>query len=265
MIVEIFVFGIIIKTHHGIIKGVNIMKKPSVLPIILLLLIIEFSISTCFGIDGLKDNVAKKLLFDFQVYSNKNPTYYNLVMASDKAIGILGIYRANFNKNDLDLVSKRYSEIKKSLDFSTVYFGYSKSGLHFIALTQPQMSHNFDFSEVMNQIRGDENETSFLNDIGLLPLNKKYYAIDIYVEDLFKRQKLTKLDIFISEERKELQRPITILKDDMFNELLLKYKRNCNNDKIIENGKWKLYLFKNSVGFPDITITCESENIILTN
>ena len=241
------------------------MKKSWVLSIILLLMTIEFSISICFGIDGLKDNVAKKLLFDFQVYSNRNPTYYNLVMASDKAIGILGIYRDNFNKNDLTFVSKKYSEIKESLDFSTIYFGYSKSGLHFIALAQPKMSHNFDFSEVMNQIRGDENETSFLNDIGLLPLNKKYYAVDIYVEDLFKKQKLTNPNIFISEEGKEIQKPITILEDDWFNELLLKYKRSYNNDKIIENGKWKLYLFKNPVGYPNISITCEGENIILTN
>jgi hypothetical protein len=241
------------------------MKKSRVLLIILLLMTIEFSMSICYGVDGLKDSVAKKLLLDFQVYSNKNPTYYNLVMASDKAIGILGIYRANFNESELALVSKKYSEIKGSLDFSTVYFGYSKSGLHFIVLAQPQMTHNFDFSEAMNKIREDESETNFLNDIGLLPLNKRYYAIDVYAEDLFKRQKFTKLNIVISEEGKELQKTITTLKDDTFDELLLKYKRNYNNDNIIENGKWKLYLFKNLVCYPDITITCGSENIILTN
>ena len=227
-----------------------------------MLFMIEVFASSCLSMDAVKGSIAKKLLFEFKTYANKEPTYYNLVIASDKAIGILGCYKNYLDSKDIAWVFKKYSQIKKSLDFSTIYFGYSKSGFHFIALAQPQMNHNFDYTDSMNKISGFETETSFLADILYLP--ESYYALDVYVEDLLGKRKVIKIGISIEEEG-ETQIPIVDLKDSDLNALLSKYNRELIYSDSINSRKWKLYLFRKSVGFPTITVTHEGEEIVLSN
>jgi hypothetical protein len=237
------------------------MKTRRNIALLILITILLALNNSCSAFDKARIDIAEKLLRDFKVYVEKNPTYLNLVLASDKANGILSVYKVYLKRDDVQWVSRKYEQIQRSLNFSTVYFGYSRSGLHFIAMAQPQMRHNYDYEEVMNSIRGLEDETVFLSEISFL--SERYYAIDLYVEDLLEKRKVIKIGISINEDG-VTQIPIVDLNDANLNTLLSKYNRKLIYSDLININKWKLYLFRESAGFPTITISHEGEEIILS-
>lgn len=232
--------------------------------LLLIIILLGFN-SSCSGIDKARADIAEKLLNDFKVYVEKNPTYLNLVLASDKANGILNVYKEFLKYDDIQWVSQKHEQIKRSLNFSTVYFGYSRSGLHFIALVQPQLSHNYDYKEVTNSIRGLEDETTFLSKIGFLPFKERYYAFDLYVEDLLENKKEISIDVFLTEKEGEVQKPIFDPNNQHFNSLLLQFNRSFDSSNLIRAKEWKLFLFKKAVGYPMITINYNREEIILSH
>lgn len=242
-----------------------ILKMARNIILLLIILIILGSNCSCSSIDKARAEIAEKLLKDFKVYIEKKPTYHNLVLASDKANGILGIYKDFLKQEDIQWVSQKHEQIKRSLHFSTVYFGYSRSGLYFIALAQPQLSHNYDYEEVMNSIRGLEDETVFLSKIGFLPSNDRYYALELYVEDLLENKKELSIDVLLTEKEGEVQKPICNPNNPNFNSLLLQFNRSFDGSKIIKSKGWKLFLFRKAIGYPTITIKCNKEEIILSH
>lgn len=231
--------------------------------IVMLLLFISLG---CSAERDPKSVVANKLLNDYKSIINlmkTEPTTYNLIRALDKANGLLGVYRDYLKNEDLVWVQKNYEALKNTLgSFSTIYFGYSKSGLHIIALAQPLMSHNFNYKEVANKIRGDNKETDFLSEIYLKP---RYYAIDLFVENLLGKPRNLNLDITVSEGD-ESQKPIfdEKVKEDI-KDILDKYHREYSPSKTISTGEWKLYIFKKDMGWPQIVIRCDNEIVKLVN
>ena len=234
-----------------------------------------------------KKNTAQKLLNEFNEYANKSSEYlekyknaendeikkqlfndyrYYTVMASDRANGIISVYKPFIDQNQLKRIYAEKEEINGKLMPSTVYTGYSSEGIHIIALAQPLITGNLGFSDTMNRIRGVKGEAVFLEEFMLLP-KKAYYVLDLYVEDLmysrndFKVDDITVMDRTAGTSVHPIEKPV----DDDLNKLLIKYDRKLDNSKSLKNKTWKLFLFDNDGGtaFPDIFVSYQNEYIDL--
>lgn len=244
-------------------------KKPYILILILFVGLLSVINSSCASNnDAKKAEIAQRLLADFRFYNGKlqqGQSHYDLIMASDRENGILTAYRAFLSETEVTEIVKGKNDIEDSLDFSTIYNGYSKSGLHFVVLAQPLMDHNFDYLEVMDRIRNYNGEGNFLANIGFLP--KSYYALDVFIEDLTGDNKDIKIGISVYSELQKLgkQYPLKNIKDLKLQELLTKSKRDLSDNDTFKSGDWKIYLFEKEVGWPDIVITYQGEEIKLSH
>lgn len=227
------------------------------------------------SLDNQLGKAAEKLLMDLREYYKKlenNYSDYYLVMASCKINGLLSVYKQYINDADLNWIIEKKTEIDNRIgDSSTIYFGYLKSGVFVIALTQPQISHNYDFEETMNKIRGTNDEANLLNDINFLE-HKGYYAIDIYADNLLGCESDVKINVSISDSVQRgddsdggTYKPIINPQDEALNDILKRYGRSVDNDNKFTYREWKLYLFEKGFAFPDIKIVVEDEEIILSN
>ncbi len=210
-------------------------------------------------------NIVKKIEEEDQ--DNFGILVDDLVIASGKANG-LNVYRSYLTADERKWILKKSREIRDKMgSFSTVYFGYTKSGLEFIVLATPTMTNNFYYANVMNQIRKDENEAYLLDDIGGIwsePRFTTFYALDVYVKDLLEYRKEFEIEMSIFYDG-EIHYPINDIEDNQIDAILTEYNRSLEDTNIIKDQQWKLYLFGEDLGWPVIKIKYEGEEIILEN
>ena len=112
-----------------------------------------------------KIEMAKKLLADFKVYYNQfNNDFedkYPQLMAFDRIVGLLGVYKEYLGNNDLIYVKEKSKYIDTNLWCSPAYFGYSKSGLHFIAFKALNLKNSYLYKNTIDD-RGTFFLSSFL-------------------------------------------------------------------------------------------------------
>lgn len=227
-------------------------------------------------IEERKKRVAQELFEEFKIIveeiETKDPDNYDIldeyfVRASGKAHGILNIYKSYLTDDEGKWVSKKAKEIwNKMGSFSTIYFGYTKSGLQFIVLAPPTMTNNFHYADIMDEIRKNENETSLLFEIGRIrskPQHNTYYALDVYVKDLLEYREEFKIEISISHDG-ETYYPTNEV-NDQIDAILSNFERSLDNNNIVKDQQWKLYLFDKDFGWPVIKIKYEGEEIILSD
>ncbi len=225
-------------------------------------------------IEERKKHVAQELFKDFENIVKKieeeNQENFkllveDLVIASGKANG-LNVYKSYLTDEERKWFSEKARKVWDRMgSFSTVYFGYTKSGLEFIVLVTPTMTNNFDYANVVNTIREDENETNMLFEIGSIRVGSGiscYYALDVYVKDLLEYREEFKIEISVSNDG-EVYHPIRGIKNDQIDAILSEYERSIDETDIIKDQQWKLYLFDEDLGWPLIKIKYEGEEIIL--
>lgn len=227
--------------------------------------------------DMKRKNIARQLLNSYKKYINdietdiKSGKFVRLkhlsdfVKASDKANGLLGVYSAYLTAEELQWVANKQQMIVDKIgNSSPVYFGYAKDGFHVIVLAQPTTTPELYYMGAMGEIRGDPDEGNFLIDFWQ-KLGKNYYVLDVYVEDLMEIRKEFKLGISISDDG-GIKYPIGYPQDEKVNEIFRQYKRgSVDNHDTIKSGDWKLYFFEEVLGFPDIRITYDGEEILPTS
>ena len=239
-------------------------------------------------IESKKSQVAVELMKDFKKYFSEAESYierknsenivdkyekdkifrsslHSLVLASEKLNAILGPYSKYFDDSKLSWVYDKKEIIDRNMgSFSTIYTGYSKSGIKFIALASPTMTGNFDYNSVVHSIRKDKNEPQFLSAVITHSHKTNYYAIDLYMEDLIGEREHCQIELLLYDDN-VIQRPIKEVKDEELKRLLLDHSRKYSKNNIIKNKEWKLFLFENKVSWPEIRIIHEGEEIILKN
>jgi hypothetical protein len=89
---------------------------------------------------------------------------HDLVVISDYIKGIkkFGVEK-DLETNLDDMESRAASYLKESIVFS----GYSSTGTHIIAISQPTTLRNGIYEDIINQIRSDDKEFRLLRDIML--------------------------------------------------------------------------------------------------
>jgi hypothetical protein len=227
-----------------------------------------------------QDNIRKadKSVNAFVDAINKNDTklskdlytdaMYDLRMTYSKYYGISGVYKSYFTNDDINSISKKLDSISNKISGGDIiHFGYSKNGIFFIVLAQPQSNVDFQSEDVINKIRNDENEANFFSDIGMSTKSGDgYYALDVYVEDLNSRNnnnEYTVDDIAISDEDGVTHASGKLQDSDLEN-ILSKYKRNIEWNNTLINKGWKMFLFDTKgVRLPKIEIKYKGEDIIL--
>ncbi len=227
-------------------------------------------------IEERKKQVAHELFEDFKIrvqeIEKKEQDNYEIlvddvVIASGKTHA-LDIYKWYLGDDERNWYIEKKVEVRNRLEgFSTVYFGYTKSGLEIIVLATPTMTNNFYYSSVMDKIRNDDNITNLLFEIGRIRVGSgisRYYTLDVYVKDLLEYREEFEIEISISF-RGDTYYPINDIENDQIDAILAKYNRNLDDTNIIKNEQWKLYLFDEELGWPLIKIRYEGEEVILEN
>ena len=187
------------------------------------------------------------------------------VRASGKAQS-LKVYQSYLTVDERKWMLEKGREIRNQMgSFSTIYYGYTKSGLQFIVLATPTMTNNFYYSDIMDKIRKDENEANLLFEIGGIwskPRHSRYYALDVYVKDLLEYRKEFKIALSISFDG-ETYYPDNTLENSQIDATLSYYGRSLDDTDIIKDQEWKLYLFEEMISWPVIKIKYEGEEVIL--
>ncbi|KPV57197.1 hypothetical protein QJ48_23435 [Paenibacillus sp. A3] len=217
---------------------------------------------------GTRKEAGLRLLNEFSYYVAKieqgNASKYNLIMASDRARGL-----ANFNINDetAKWLALKQDEIKRNLKDSLVYSGYSVSGVHFIALTHPITQKQQAYKEAVNQLRGLEDEYDFLSDIikrtDSRSIETSYFAVDVFAEDMFGEKKEITIKNISIPSKKSKSSSISKPNDKRLTESLSIFRREINDDLIIPNSKWKIFLFNGDSPTDEIIIQHDGELVSL--
>jgi hypothetical protein len=114
-----------------------------------------------------------------------------------------------------------------------------------VSVVQPIGDEYKDFYEVMNEIRGSNDEVEFLqglNDLG-------YYAVDIYVEDMLeldRRIPCNGIKLYNTDATNTTEIFDNISKmpeDDQLQDYLNKFNRQANFSNELQNKEWNLFLF----------------------
>ncbi|MCT4686973.1 hypothetical protein [Vallitalea sp.] len=193
--------------------------------------------------------------------AEKTPTHENIIKAHIIGKVFDNLYIEESDRKSID--DKRIFLQDNISSFSVIYSGFSSDNIQFIAIIQPQMSNNFDFTDLVNNITGVNNEMDILSNIMTIEPDY-FYAIDLYSEDLLDSKDKIKIDnlqlkfdneyeSFINRDTKEI------------NAYLDEYGRKMKTDLSLNNKSWNLFLFKNNYLDPDeIIIQVNGEVVKLT-
>ncbi|MBO8173611.1 MAG: hypothetical protein H0Z33_17220 [Bacillaceae bacterium] len=183
---------------------------------------------------------------------------YKLIMASIKARGILlDPHNLDLNHNGLDqwnwVVDKQKNIDQIIGNSSPVFYGFSRWGTLFIAIVQPTQEKHEAFFETIKKIRNDDQEVKFLQELA----DAGYYAMDIYAVDLIKgRKKIDVKEVYIhdkNDDNEYISTHINLKDEPLLQNVLERYDRSYNPDRVMEEREWKLFLF-DEAKFPSYII-----------
>lgn len=173
-------------------------------------------------------------------------TGYNRLMAADRAKGVIA-YRDYLDSAQLDYVLSKKDEINGDIGwFDWVYSGYTKSGLHFIALSYNYTRNAYYCRPACNKIRGDLKESEFFGE--LFGCKEGPLGIDLYVEDLSQRRdEIEVYPVFMDSGESKSNKEIEVVHDfspDVL-EVLERYGRQpiAKDETKLKNKSWNLYLY----------------------
>jgi hypothetical protein len=164
--------------------------------------------------------------------SNNKEHYFKALfyseMATDKIRGFQGIFDAYGGLKNL-LIPNRDEPIIKGWPHSRIFSGYTKSGIHVIAIAPFTTPESFDYATAVNIVRGEEDEA------GLLTEYSRDYLWDIYIEDLANKRKKFFVDYY--DDGKTIPFP-----DMGEHPAIKKYNRLSTDNSVLNDRCW--YLFK---------------------
>ena len=195
-------------------------------------------------------------------------TDYNALMAADRAKGVIA-YRDYLDKSKVDYVLSKKDEINQHISwFEWVYSGYTKSGLHFVALAYNYTSNAYYCEPACNKIRGDVKESEFLTELHYCkngPL-----GVDLYVEDLSQRRdEIEVYPVFMDSGESKNNKDIEVVHDytpDVL-EVLKQYGRQpmANDTTKLKNKSWNLYIYTVNKLADEIMIETKGSVLELVN
>lgn len=240
------------------------------------------------SLDESKKKLAQKLLQELEGYvkkvdehetSLKNATdrsesqsilanaYYDYLMASDRAKGIANL-KEFLPEEKIKWVSDKQKNINQKLTSLNVpvYTGYSKSsGIHLMAITKPKDNSGAAFRTAIDKIRGEKEAflmDSFDSESGL----GNFEIFDLYVEDLLEQKSSFNIKMSILDKGTNYESVSQL--DGVFSgaaSVLRENKRDFETNELIQNKKWKMYIFNAMFQQPVIKVKVGNEEIVLTN
>lgn len=194
---------------------------------------------------------------------NGTASKYEIILASElsKRLAILRLdtKTENWLKEQQAIFSKLVPE-------SVVYFGESKSGIRFVAIAQATKNTQFIYKDAVSKIRKSEDEYDFLLDLAQYTMRtESYFGVDLYAEDETGSLKEIKLDNVYLKEDNEVFPSLPNPHHAQIDKVLSMYNRTLNDDPVIPNRTWKLYLFEGGVLLPQIVVEYNGEQIKLAN
>ncbi|MCG7377378.1 DUF4854 domain-containing protein [Paenibacillus sp. ACRSA] len=185
--------------------------------------------------------------------------YYYNYMASITGRGYRELGAEMLSGDEIDMIDKQMSNLQEYLKGSTVYSGYSKAGIQFIAIGEPSGTHSSNYNEAVSRISGVNQEMDFLYDVsqrikqtsdGRYQKGFGYiFVVDLYAEGLLNPKseyELEKIQLSIEEKESSLKEytPITIPKEDIkIQGLFDMKKRSIESGNSIKNKEWKVLAF----------------------
>ena len=185
---------------------------------------------------------------------------YNVIMAADRAEGVI-VYQNYLSEDKVSYVLEKSDELNKKLDWcDKVCFGYSKTGMHYIAIMYNHVTNSHYSSPMCDKIRGDYNETDFMDEV----FGESLYVQDIFVEDLSKQKNEFDLQLQFSNDfyfEREFE-PLAEISFEVRN-IIIKYDRNFKSNKTatVKNSTWNIWVTERLVDY--LSITCDGEKTIL--
>jgi hypothetical protein len=193
---------------------------------------------------------TKKKINEFNeavLKAKETPTNVNITKAH-----IIGKVFDNLDiqESDTKCISDKRQFLKDNISsFSVIYSGVSSNNIQFIAIVQPQMSNSFDFTDVVNDITGIENEMDILSNIMRIEPDN-FYAIDLYTEDLLETKDIIEIDSLKLKFDNDFESSINKYKKEI-SDYLDEYDRKMKTDLSLKNKSWNLFLFNNKYLDPD--------------
>jgi hypothetical protein len=193
---------------------------------------------------------TKKKINEFNeavLKAKETPTNVNITKAH-----IIGKVFDNLDiqESDTKCISDKRQFLKDNISsFSVIYSGVSSNNIQFIAIVQPQMSNSFDFTDVVNDITGIENEMDILSNIMRIEPDN-FYAIDLYTEDLLETKDIIEIDSLKLKFDNDFESSINKYKKEI-SDYLDEYDRKMETDLSLKNKSWNLFLFNNKYLDPD--------------
>ena len=192
---------------------------------------------------------------------------YNLVMAADRAAGV-GVYKDYLSTDKVEYVRSKCEEIDSKIgSMEMLHFGYTKTGLHYLAILFIGTTNSFYSFPSCDKVRSNTKECDFILDMNL---EANFVVHDFFVEDLSNSNEYIDMNINlfydnyggnVYEIKKE-----TNLTDKAIG-ILNKYKREIVPDTVtdVKNKSWNLYCYE----YPNvpnvIKVTSYDEETLLTN
>lgn len=170
---------------------------------------------------------------------------YYRVMAADRANGVY-TFKDYLSKDKVDYVLSKCDEINEKLSgFVRLFFGYTDSGLHYLGIIYDFTTNSYYCRPMCDKVRGDTNESEFLNEIYSSSLFRVY---DIFTEDLTGKRSTINMDVeFINMSD---YKPVVVENYydllDEGNLVLKKYGRKlvAEGTNEFKNKSWNLYAVK---------------------
>lgn len=167
---------------------------------------------------------------------------YNLAMAADRANGIL-TYKDYLSDEKYEHVMKKSKELYEEFgNGGMVYFGYSKSGLHYISLSYNGTNVTTYARPLCDKLRKDDDESEFLYE---MCIDGNLLIHDFYVEDLRNKKDVIDVDIRFSTvdgyKKGVINKQYHISPEA--NAVLGKYNRSLVERGVtkLKNKSWNLY------------------------
>lgn len=194
----------------------------------------------------------------------KQASSYEYVMASDQANGL----RTVFHQEDAsENETHGKDHIKQYLQDSPIFNGYTQSGIHIVAIAQPMTNSAVSkYEDAIHTIRGNNQEMELFETLESFSYKSEneYFAVDVFVEDLFKKTKQHSLNLYMQEQGVKHNPLEKAFSEGELDYLSTEYNRKTFNMQI-EDGTWQLFLFDKAVNQPELIIELNGEKIELTH
>ncbi|MEE1042803.1 MAG: hypothetical protein UH854_02450 [Clostridia bacterium] len=187
-------------------------------------------------------------------------TNYNVIMAADRAEGVR-VYQNYLTEDKISHVMEKNEELNEKLDWcDRVCFGYSETGMHYIAIMYNHITNSYYSSPMCDKIRDDYNESNFMEEI----FGESLYVQDVFVEDLSKQKNEFNLELQFSNDFyfKNKYEPLAEISPETKG-ILKKYNRTFESNKYatVKNNTWNIWLTEMLVDY--LSITYNGEKTVL--